>query len=106
MASHEGARARERPGDPPGTAGPPRAAVYLVPGRLHAASEPTAITTVLGSCVAVCLHDPLASVGGMNHYLLPWPAPHERSARFGSIAIESLLESVLRLGAHQPRLRA
>jgi chemotaxis protein CheD len=90
----------------PDTARPPRAAVYLVPGQLHAASEPTAITTVLGSCVAVCLHDPVRSVGGMNHYLLPGPAPQEPSTRFGDSAIESLLDAVLRLGAHQPRLRA
>jgi chemotaxis protein CheD len=106
VASDERGGDERRPG---GSGAPPadgRAPIYLAPGLLHAAGAPTAITTVLGSCVAVCLHDPGAAVGGMNHYLLPWPVARERSTRFGNAAIEGLLEAVLRLGAHRSRLRA
>jgi chemotaxis protein CheD len=70
------------------------------------ATEPTAITTVLGSCVAVCLHDPVATVGGMNHYLLPTHVSREQSLRFGTVAIEALLAEVLARGAGRTRLQA
>ena len=88
------------------SATPARAPVYLLAGQVHAASTPTVITTILGSCVAVCLFDPEAQVGGMNHFLLPLPVSRERSARFGNVATEELLEAVLRMGAARPRLRA
>ncbi|MBI5068919.1 MAG: chemotaxis protein CheD [Deltaproteobacteria bacterium] len=83
-----------------------RASIYLQPGNVHSASEPTAITTVLGSCVSVCLYDPRARVGGMNHFLLPNPVNRERSARFGNVAMEELVEAVTRLGASLGSLRA
>lgn len=86
--------------------GAERRAAYLLPGQLHAAAEPTAITTVLGSCVSVCLFDRAAGVGGMNHYLLPTYVERERSARFGNGAIELLLADVTALGARRARLEA
>lgn len=76
-----------------------RAQVYLHAGQLHAASAPTVITTVLGSCVAVCLHDPVAKVGGMNHFLLPLHVERDRSPRFGTVAVPQLVDAVLRAGA-------
>lgn len=85
---------------------PARASVYLQPGQIHAAGVPTAVTTVLGSCVSVCLYDVEAGVGGMNHFLLPHPVSRERSARFGNVAMEELLAAVTRLGAARGRLRA
>lgn len=99
-----------RPLDPAdgGPAGRPpiRASVYLQPGQVHAAAVPTAITTVLGSCVSVCLFDAEAGVGGMNHFLLPHPVNRERSARFGNVAMEELVAAVTRRGAARGRLRA
>lgn len=83
-----------------------RAQVYLHAGQLHAASAPTVITTVLGSCVAVCLHDPVAKVGGMNHFLLPLPVERDRSPRFGTVAVPQLVEAVLRAGASRGSLVA
>jgi chemotaxis protein CheD len=83
-----------------------RALVYLHAGQLVAAAVPTAITTVLGSCVAVCLHDAEARVGGMNHFLLPHHVERERSARFGNVAVPQLVDAVLRAGAQRRRLVA
>ena len=76
-----------------------RVHVYLHAGQLHAASVPTAITTVLGSCVSVCLYDPATKVGGMNHFLLPLHVEREASPRFGTIAVPALVEAVVRAGA-------
>jgi chemotaxis protein CheD len=83
-----------------------RAHVYLHAGALAIASRPTAITTVLGSCVAVCLHDPIAKIGGMNHFLLPLHVERERSARFGTVAVPQLVEEVVRAGASRAGLVA
>ena len=106
MSSREPARPLDERQD----AGSPhprgRASIYLQPGQVHAAAAPTTITTVLGSCVSVCLYDTRAGVGGMNHFLLPHPVSHERSARFGNVAMEELLAAVKRLGAELGALRA
>lgn len=92
------------PSNAPGDGG--RAQVYLHAGNLAVASTPTAIVTILGSCVSVCLWDPDAGVGGMNHYLLPLHVEREKSARFGSVAIPRLVEEVVVAGADPRRLQA
>ena len=92
--------------DLPGSDGRPRRSVYLHAGQVHAAAEPSSLVTVLGSCVAVCLWDREAGVGGMNHFLLPHPTLRERSPRFGAFAMPHLLEQVLGLGARRERLEA
>jgi chemotaxis protein CheD len=92
------------PGRPPRS--PDRLSVYLQPGQVHASARPTTITTVLGSCVSVCLYDPATRAGGMNHFLLPIPVPRERSARFGNVAMEELFASLGRLCAPGHSLRA
>lgn len=80
---------------------------YLYPGKLAAFSDETVISTLLGSCVAVALHDPVAKVGGLNHYLLPEALPGERSnGRYGEHAIPMLVEECVRLGADRRRLQA
>jgi len=78
--------------------------VYLAPGRLYVSAVAAQVTTILGSCVAVCLWDPEAGVGGINHFLLPEGVP--ASPRFGQSAVPLLIQSVLELGARRPRLRA
>jgi chemotaxis protein CheD len=81
--------------------------VYLHAGQLVAFREPRAISTVLGSCVAVCLWDAGAGVGGMNHYVLPHRAGAlETSPRFGNVAMGGLLDELVRLGARFARLQA
>ncbi|HEU4385038.1 MAG TPA: chemotaxis protein CheD [Anaeromyxobacteraceae bacterium] len=92
--------------DLPGSDGRPRRSVYLHAGQVHAAGEPSSVVTVLGSCVAVCLCDREAAVGGMNHFLLPHATLREQSPRFGAVAMPQLLEQVLRLGARRERLEA
>ncbi len=82
-------------------------AVYLPPGLLYAAAGPAAVTTVLGSCVAVCLHDPAAGAGGINHYLLPyWNGEGLASPKYANIALPKLIERVLELGCRRQHLRA
>ena len=84
-------------GTPP--AGPPlrAATTYLHPGHVIAFAEPAQVTTILGSCVSICLYNPHRGVGGMNHFVLPEAtAVDEHSARFAEPAFEQLL-SVLRL---------
>jgi two-component system chemotaxis response regulator CheB len=80
---------------------------YLYPGKLAAFKEETVISTLLGSCVAVALHDPVAKVGGLNHYLLPEVMSTDvPSGRYGTAAINMLLDEMLRLGASMDRLQA
>lgn len=89
--------------EPPGPAAAPLR-VYLAPGRLYASAEDAQVTTILGSCVAVCLWDAQAHVGGMNHFLLPYGVP--ASPRFGDSAMALLIERVLELGARRAQLVA
>ena len=96
--------ARETVARSPDTGGRPQ--VYLHAGELAAVAVPTSIVTVLGSCVAVCLHDPGARVGGMNHFVLPHYVERERSPRFGTVAIPQLVDAVVRAGASRTALVA
>jgi chemotaxis protein CheD len=77
------------------------AEVFLVPGTLYCTDQPTLITTVLGSCVAVCLWDRAHRIGGMNHYVLPTSREDDRTPRYGDVAIERLLDATVRLGARR-----
>jgi chemotaxis protein CheD len=84
-----------------------RKALYLQPGRLVVSPDPAVITTILGSCVAICLWDERLRAGGMNHYMLPFEtAPQSDSPRFGTIAWKELLGGMLGLGARRESLRA
>jgi chemotaxis protein CheD len=83
----------------------------VVQGEARASTDPRVeMTTVLGSCVATCLFDPLARVGGMNHFLLAEPPPHVRNQSFdsdyGLYLMELLINEMLALGAVKNRLRA
>ena len=61
------------------------------------------LMTILGSCVAACVRDPVANVGGMNHFLLPGTEKDE-SARFGAYAMEVLINDILKKGGRKDRL--
>jgi chemotaxis protein CheD len=81
--------------------------VYLHAGQLHASREPVRITTILGSCVSVCLWDPGAGVGGMNHYMLPDDVgSNTGTPRHATFAIRTLLAQLERFGARRGRLQA
>lgn len=80
---------------------------YLFPGKIAAFKEETVISTLLGSCVAVALHDPTTKIGGLNHYLLSEGMPDEReNMRYGAHAIPALIEECVRLGANRNKLQA
>lgn len=85
--------------------------VKILPGQYHATDDKTVITTVLGSCVSVCLYDTCNGVGGMNHFMLPGNAgtagkSGAGSARYGTHAMQLLLAHVIRLGAARDSLAA
>lgn len=77
--------------------------VYLYPGSLWVSDKPAVITTVLGSCVSVCLWSD--AIAGINHYILPRGGTSP-SSRYGSHALPMLLERMLGLGAHASSLFA
>jgi len=80
---------------------------YLLPGDLFATRVPHEITTVLGSCVAVCLWDPVLRAGGMNHFMLPAYAGNgEPSNRYGDIAVRNLVMRMDSLGSRRGSLKA
>lgn len=84
-----------------------RLSVYLPPGQFRVSSEPAAVTTILGSCVAVCLWDLVLRIGGVSHYLLPyWAGGTAASLRYGNVAVQCLIESLLTLGGMKGRLVA
>lgn len=80
---------------------------HLYPGELRVTDEPELISTILGSCVAVAIYDPVARVGGLNHFLLDSPPPGETpSPRYGSYAIPALVEALIRMGGIPSNFRA
>jgi len=80
---------------------------FLYPSALFASARPHKVVTVLGSCVAVCLWDPVLCVGGINHYMLPlWNGDGLASPKYGNIAIEKLIERMLHLGCRKDNLKA
>ncbi|MBB6124304.1 chemotaxis protein CheD [Sphingobium subterraneum] len=86
--------------------------IAIVQGQHAIADDPdTIITTLLGSCIAVCLHDAEAKLGGMNHFLLGEPEPQHRVRpedrhRYGLHAMELLINAMMQKGAARHRLRA
>ena len=80
---------------------------YVLMGEVLVARKPHLISTVLGSCVSVCLWDPASRVGGMNHYAAPRCGSDESpSNRFGDVSIRSLVEKMLELGCEPAKLTA
>lgn len=84
----------------------------VLQGEFEVSRDPDVVlTTVLGSCIACCLHDPVARIGGMNHFLLASP-PNSRSGlgddarRYGLYAMELLVNEMIKLGAVRATMRA
>lgn len=94
--------------------GPGERRINLVQGQQHVDRDPgVVLTTILGSCVAACLYDPVAAVGGMNHFLLPGDHPGfdlsnvgNGAMRYGAYSMELLINGLLREGAARQRLKA
>ncbi len=66
--------------------------VFLLPGEYFMSKQPHIISTLLGSCVSVCLYHPQHRFGGMNHYMLPKSSSGERSGKYGDYANSVLLQ--------------
>ncbi|MHB8623685.1 MAG: chemotaxis protein CheD [Sulfuricaulis sp.] len=77
-------------------------------GGLRASRKPLLLDTVLGSCIAACLYDPVFGVGGMNHFMLPEGADpgNPTSTRYGVNAMELLISDLMKLGADRRRFQA
>jgi len=80
---------------------------FLYPGTLFADPRDFLISTVLGSCVSVCMWDAVARLGGMNHYMLPlWNGEGLATPKYGNIAIEKLRARLLAMGCRREHLTA
>jgi len=80
---------------------------FLYPAELYVSKAPYQINTILGSCVTVCLYDPVLNIGGMNHFMLPyWNGQGLASPKYGNIANEKLLDKMISLGCNKNHLKA
>jgi chemotaxis protein CheD len=79
---------------------------YVPPGRLLATNAPTPLTTIVSTGAVVCVWDPVSGVGGMAHFLLPESGSAPPAQRFGDVALRTLVEDLVKLGAPERRLRA
>ncbi len=85
--------------------------VHIIQGEYKVVSDPDVVlSTILGSCVAACLRDPVAGVGGMNHFLLPGSGNASLgggdATRYGVHLMELLINGLLKKGARRDRLEA
>jgi len=86
-------------------------AAKILPGEYYATGREMVLVTVLGSCVAACIRDRVTGIGGMNHFMLPDSGsdqgnPLSASARYGTYAMEMLLNQLMKLGAKRANLEA
>lgn len=88
----------------------PERRLHIVQGEYKVSADPSVVvSTLLGSCVAACIRDPVAGVGGMNHFLLPGEdtRSHMQDAeRYGDYLMELLINGLMKQGAQRDRLEA
>lgn len=86
----------------------------ILPGEYYVTSQDESITTILGSCISACIRDRELRIGGMNHFMLPEDTSDGQSSwmnkdtglatRYGSFAMESLVNEILKRGGRRNRL--
>ena len=84
-------------------------AVKILPGEYYATKRDIVIVTVLGSCISACIRDTKSGVGGMNHFMLPGKGANDiasASARYGTHAMEVLINQIVKLGGLRRNLEA
>jgi chemotaxis protein CheD len=86
-------------------------AAKILPGEYYYTCKDMLIVTVLGSCVSACIRDRVTGIGGMNHFMLPdgggdADSPVSASMRYGTYAMEILINDVLKAGARRENLEA
>ena len=80
--------------------------VTVIQGEVEISNDPDVIlSTILGSCVAVCIWDPVVRVGGMNHFLLS-QGSGQNDVKYGAFAMEMLINGLLRKGAQRSALQS
>ena len=87
--------------------------VKVLPGEFYVSAQEEMVSTVLGSCVSACIHDVRRGIGGMNHFMLPepvgerdsWSSTVGRAARYGSDAMEQLINAILKAGGQRADMR-
>lgn len=90
----------------------PHEIAVILPGEYFLSETPMIVYTVLGSCISVCVRDPEAGIGGMNHFMLAAPSGAgekdgwAESGRYGSYAMEMLVNGILSRGGNRNRLEA
>lgn len=84
--------------------------ITILPGEFYVTRENERIETILGSCISACVRDPIAGIGGMNHFMLPVNKNANNSNelsdanRYGNFAMENLVNALLSAGARRERL--
>lgn len=81
-------------------------AVKVLPGEYFVSSDDLVIMTVLGSCIAACIWDGKIRAGGMNHFMLPDGDSADGFGRYGSYAMELLINEMLKMGARRETMQA
>lgn len=86
-------------------------AAKILPGEYYVTTRDMLIVTVLGSCVSACIRDNRSGIGGMNHFMLPESDndpnnPLSTSARYGTYAMEVLINHLMKLGVRRQNLEA
>lgn len=81
-------------------------AVKVLPGEFFVSDKKIIIMTVLGSCIAACLWDSRMQIGGMNHFMLPEGDALDVSGRYGSYAMELLINEMQKMGARRETMQA
>jgi chemotaxis protein CheD len=88
-------------------------AAKLLPGDYYVTTQSEMICTVLGSCVSACVRDRVLGIGGMNHFMLPldrsrgesaWTDAASAATRYGNVAMEHLINDLLKVGAKRSNL--
>jgi chemotaxis protein CheD len=81
-------------------------AVKVLPGEYFVANEDIMVMTVLGSCISACIWDGRVRAGGMNHFMLPDGDSADGGGRYGSYAMELLINQMLKMGARRESMQA
>ncbi|MEO8766554.1 MAG: chemotaxis protein CheD [Ginsengibacter sp.] len=80
---------------------------YLYPGKVFSSKKPHIVDTILGSCVAVFLWDPVLQFSCINHYMLPtWDKKGIASFKYGDVAIPELLHRMIAMGSNRENIKA
>jgi chemotaxis protein CheD len=84
----------------------------ILPGEYYVTTNDEVIATVLGSCISVCVRDPMSGIGGMNHFMLPednsgegtWGKTNvNKATRYGTYAMEHMINDIFKYGGNRNR---